>query len=648
MKLKYLFLSMLGAAVFVGCNNEIGGGIDGPNGEEADEYGGVTTTATFEFNTKAPSTYGGDGNQVGVGNENIIGDAALFIYKIDGTPEAMAYVANAASTANDNKVTVKCKSGDKLIYLAVNIGGNKLIKAAGLGATPDNSVAPDFLGVEWSDADAPYFDKYNNAGTGFERLNAAIWAQGANAIAIQTENGFTPTSSTANALILALSGNGDPADGVGRLSIPRTLALESSATNRRYLMTNWGNSGSANVDDPNTGSAGGTIHQSTCKFTLAPYVSADSSRTGTASIANIDKRNSLLINVQRALAKIGVKAITQARLDAAGTPGVANPTNGGRLVILGSNKWAAGNINRSEYPFQMFDQSRVVSTRYRDTAALVNTSAYPVGGWELKLDNSRFEGASQSYKAQNLTTTAVIAKIASATGNVEYNNATSSAPADNFVYVPELNNYDTYNHYSPFVVLAGEYKPNSYITAVNSTKQISTVSGAPASTPTWVASSDLDTLYFVRSSFGDQGLFFHGMTALRQYVSYILGINNGSSPLVPTNDITTDNYINSLRASNGNVQADLQTYYRGQCFYRIWITDSSVSQSQNKRLVRRNHIYEIEITSVNGPGIGDPNDIIDPHPEEPEPLEEADTYVTATINVVPWHVVNQQTEIDIN
>ncbi|MDR0835991.1 MAG: fimbria major subunit, partial [Tannerella sp.] len=68
----------------------------------------------------------------------------------------------------------------------------------------------------------------------------------------------------------------------------------------------------------------------------------------------------------------------------------------------------------------------------------------------------------------------------------------------------------------------------------------------------------------------------------------------------------------------------------------------------NKILVRRNHVYQVNITKIKGPGIGDPNDIIDPDPKEPEPIEEADTYVTVEIQIMKWHIVAQETEVGLD
>ena len=637
MKLKYLFLSMLGAAVFVGCNNEVGGPDDK---QEKDELGGISTTATFQFSAKKTSTYSGSGEADFVGNEGVVGDAALFIYKINGVPEAMAYVQTV--NAANKQVTVKCYSGDKLIYLAANIGGNKLIPAA-IGT--DNSIAPDFFGVEWKETADPYFDIYNTAASK-ERLNAPIWAN-ATAVAIETATGFTAAGFNANSLIYALTGNGSTATtGAGVLGYSVVGPAAPNATGSAYLMSNWGNSSPTNIDDVATGST----FLSTCKFKLEAGISADDSRSETPDPTNNNKKNALLINVQRAVAKVSVNTIDQTTvLDAAGAG-----TNAGQLRLnITSNKWAVGNINNSEYPFQMFTDNKVMSTRYADTASLLNNTAYPIGSWELKVDNSRFAGSSTAYKAGGLTNATVNNAITNATGNQVFNLGTTK----NYVYLPENNNANTLNQYSTFVVLAGTYYPASYIVSVNNMGTPVTEDGSVQAVsanqkPVYTtAGITTDTMYYVRSL--DQGLFFHGMLALQQYVCYTLKKNDvtaslvpSGTPITPASDITANNYINTLRVATGDVYSDLQAYYHGQCYYKIWIWDIAASQPVNQILVRRNHIYDVTVSKINGPGIGDPNQIIDPDPTDPEPIVEAETYVTATINVLKWHVVDQNSTLD--
>ena len=611
MKFKSLFLGMLGAATLISCNNEIDG-FDGPGVAGGD---GESTTATFQFSTNRANTYAGATEQNPVGAEEAIGDAALFIYKLDGTPEAMAYVSDASGS---KKVTVKCKSGDKLIYLAVNIGGNVLVKAPGfLTGTTNSNASNDYLGSDTWDENSPMFDVVNGT---HQRVNAPIWSMTGTTIANEVAGAFTPTGTSANNLIHALTANGHTTSG-GTLITNQA----GSPTGSFYLMTNWGSAASSVTDEVGAGDS----YLSTCKFKLEAGISAGDSQAATADETNANKQNALKINVQRALAKVSVTEIADAVKNSAGSG-----SNVGRFVPIA--KWAAGNISNSTYPFQVYDGTKIISTMYDQAEPLVSTTAYPVGGWEFKMDNSRFAVSSAAYKAQTLQSSNVMSTIIANSANVAFSGTTTK----NYVYLPENNNENTLNHYSTFVVVAGKYEPNQYVKSVNNVGNVEWVNGTPAALTYGATAPDaLDTLYYI-SSLGSNGIFFHGMLALKQYVCYTLSQNAGGV-VNPATDPVAAAYINSLRETNNNVQAELQTYHQGNCFYRIWITDEAASQAVNKKLVRRNHIYEIAITDILGPGIGDPNHIIDPDPSTPDPLEEADTYVTASINVMKWHVINQ-------
>jgi hypothetical protein len=78
-------------------------------------------------------------------------------------------------------------------------------------------------------------------------------------------------------------------------------------------------------------------------------------------------------------------------------------------------------------------------------------------------------------------------------------------------------------------------------------------------------------------------------------------------------------------------------------FYRGWIVDNTATTEANRFLVRRNHVYYISVTDISGPGIADPNYIIDRIAcWWLEPIEEAETYSTAQIKTMNWHVIHQQ------
>ena len=607
MKFKSLFLGMLGAAVLVGCNNEIDGP-DGPGGKPVVE--GESTTATFALRFASPNTYSGQTSVAGTQAENDINNAALFIYKLDGSPEAMAFLANAEYNA-DKMVTVKCKSGQKLIYLAANIGNDALINTGAAGTS--NSLTPGYFGVDWVATPGPSFAK----------LNAPIWASNAG---IELDTAATgPTNTNANNLIKALNANGVPTGTVGKVSEPQTT------TGGVFFMSNWGD---ASTQPADTVTGTGNSYLSTCRYTLLPDITADQSRG--AAAAGVADFNHLKINIQRGLAKIAVSEIPSTVLSAAGTG-----SNAG--VFVPDAKWALGNINSSQYPFQLWSGKVVKSTRFDEKESLLDDPS-----WAKKMDNTRFLPAGKTYQGQNLLVGEVRTAINGHANNLNFAGSTI-VPAD-YVFATENNSKNTYNQYSTFVVFAGQYKPASYITSVGmlgaSAIKDSTI--FPATWPAKPVSTDAyvtDTMFYV-SSYGTDGTFFLGKNALLQYICYV--ILGKSTVTNPGADADVVDALNKLKEVANGDQAKLQEYYQGYCFYRVWINDPTAAESANKTLVRRNHVYNLAISNIKGPGIGDPNDIIDPHPEEPDPIIDADTYVTATITVMDWHIVAQTSDLELN
>jgi hypothetical protein len=618
MKFKKLFLGMLAAAIFAGCNNE--SPIDiGPNDD--DVRSGISTTATFQLKVYNP-TYAGGSSEPGSGSENNIKNAILLIYKLDGTPEAMGFLANstdvdAEKNGDVRRVTLKCTSGDKLIYLATNID---TVFKAGQPALSNVLTNQAWVGEDWSGS--------GNDDKKIETLNVPIWPK--KTAPFTTLSTTVPTADVTEAvdsLIMALTGNGNPDYG--------TLGGDPATSgNAGYLMSNWGNATHQPADTINDGSSTYN-YASTCKFYLYPNIEAPASRAATPDITNANEKNAILINIQRAVAKVQIQDISSTVLNSAGTG-----TSLGEFVP--EQKWAVGNINKSTYPFQEWDGSVVKSTRYDDTAAILSTNNY---NWREKLDNSRWIPAGKDYVSQNLTVTDVINRLGAATQNVVFGSG-------NRVLVTENNNKNTFNHYLTFVLFAGRYKPDSYVVSVSSVGTAKDSTAFPSTWPVTTTSSNdtvtggIDTLYYVSDL--AQGKFFLGLRALKQYVAWSADQLHDPTIVNPDTSSMVTAKINSWRIPSGNTQAKLQAYYQGYCFYRVWITDNAASEDANKRLVRRNHIYDINVTKINGPGIGDPNDIIDPEPKTIEPTEESATYVTASINIMRWHVVGQSVQAGLD
>jgi hypothetical protein len=502
------------------------------------------------------------------------------------------------------------------------------------------------LGVDWTDAATlgPGFSTDKN-GKGI--LNRPVWAS-SNGIEIDTAT-TGPTNTGANNLIRALTGNGvAAATGGGILT-----GNGGNTTTVWYLMSNWGDANSQMADTVADGSSKDDDYLATVKFVLEPKVTAAESQA-------LNSKNYVRINIQRAVAKVSVKAMDPSTvLNVAGTG-----TNAGTFVPIA--KWAAGNINCSTYPFQMWSGSTVRSTRYEDTTAILPKVSNK--RWAKKMDNTRIEttGSSpQSYEDQNLTASAVITRIGAADGNVEFLPIT--APTDISPYysiLTENNNAQTYSHYSTYVLIAGQYQPTQFVLQVANNGAItyynaSTNTPTIANYPTWsspiintsTGQTNIDTMYYV-SSYGNNGLFFLGDSALLRYIAYSTDMLKGleTDAQTPIVNVSTSPSVQAELAKIKKIEnskyAALQAYWHGNCFYRVFISDNAASDA-NKVLVRRNHAYNVNITKINGPGIGNPNHIIDPDPSTIDPIEASVTFVTAEINVMKWHVIDQSTELDL-
>jgi hypothetical protein len=211
----------------------------------------------------------------------------------------------------------------------------------------------------------------------------------------------------------------------------------------------------------------------------------------------------------------------------------------------------------------------------------------------------------------------------------------------NYAIVPENNNSDGLNSYTTYVVFAATYKPTTIIIGAPSGSSDATCARLTGGTqPTWEAGVK-DTLYYVKDpgiTLLAQGKFFWGVNTLADYIKNVLNVNDIQGQIAAWNTVS------------GTEQAKLQKYYRGQCFYRVLVEDQkeSLGNPAGRYLVRRNHVYDINISNFNGPGIANPLSIIDPDPSTgPEPWGASDTYVTATISVLKWHKVKQESPADL-
>lgn len=641
MKFKSLFLGMLATAAMFSCNND---GIE--NGPNPDVNGieGESTHATFSLNFKDAGTYAGGEIVSAEAFEKKISDASMYIYKWDGanmTAEAMAYVpepklGGTPGQTTGRTITLMVKNGEKKIFVAVNTGANATALVPNTGETftskPDTGIdlTTQFTALNWI----------------LQSTNATTIAKGVT-IPAPAPALATPTGRSADGLIKTLAGGSiAPTDGV----------LFSTGTSANYfnLMTNWDG-----PDDKDT--LGTMVYTSDCKFNLLPNISAADSKTGTD--------NHLVIGVQRAFAKISLRITA----DGSGTnasaayvgPYFSSEEDGSKgkftpWQIAGKSVWALGGINKRTTPFQRFSgtQNAVASPNFAlstgDTIHSQNPSMSK--DWYDSYDNSRIFGTDLYFTnavtvgrvKTNLTTAANVLELSPADGN---NTTLKTAMCtENGTEYPQLHDRGTY------VIVGGLYTPKNVLTGIqnpavttneaekgwngtapvanvaNSGKDVNTYPDA-STTPALIYGAT-DTLYYLVS----KQTFIYNSDNLAKYFAWELKLDkDNAAPTITTPVIAT--------AINNEREAGLLlAYFQGQCFYRVWIKDPAAAKSssaQDEVLVRRNHVYDVNINKIKGPGIADPNQIIVPG----QPIPVMDTFVTAEIKILDWHKVSSNQEV---
>ena len=631
MKFKSLFLCMLGAAVFVGCNNEIDNGGGDPNINPE----GISTYATFSLNFPGASTYAGTETIPSEAVEKNVIDAAMYVYKWDGantTAEAMAYVAEN-NLGNPRTVTMMVKNGIKKIFVAVNIGNT---------TTPllDNNSG-SFTYALYPDTGVDYTSQF----TALNQILAATSSGFSRAAAISHPTTTVLGEFKADPLIRTLAGGAKTtASGV----IASTGTFGSDAA---FLMTNW-DGPSDNNPAPNG------IYTSDCLFTLQPNISAAASKLTTSD-------NYIVVGVQRAVAKVSFRVTANgATVNNSATytgPYLSSENDGSKGQFTpwvdGSSRniWSLGGINKRMTPFQVFAGSNnaVASPNYTlatgDTVhftAIANLTVDNLSAnWYGSYDNTRVFGTGQRYGTRGATVSIVKTAMATAGNNLHFStaNATGQTSAP-FVtaFAPENGTeFPQWKAKGTYAVMGGLYKPENVLTGIqnpsvttnpaekgwNGVAPVVNQANSGLGTNPYMTLNytgvGMDTLYYLTGA----KVFIHGTDNLQKY--YAWELKHDKDNATPSSSAIVAQKINEAAAANM-----LLAYFQGQCFYRVWIRDTGAANYEDEYLVRRNHVYDINITKIKGPGIADPNNIIGPGV-----IPDLDTFVTAEIKILDWHKV---------
>ena len=655
MKLKLFFLGMVAAALMISCNNEIDEGRTPDKGGVVPSTGKVSYFAFKLPGSSSVNTRAGEGGDAGFPWENavdgIYGDVAVFVYEWNGTTataEAYAYMPDSYSSGTP--VTLKVTDGTKKIYVALNVGepGNTLLGAS-LNAA---ATAPPDDGEPW--------------GTTFTALNQVIWTTFPTAppfwdTTAPAVTAGTPPAVKVDNLLLGLTGSqfdGATPSGAGliRFTDPAGVTMYSDAF---LVMSNWDNN---RIDSAEQGPS----YESTCIFTLTPNVPLQD------AIDGLD--NSFPITVQRAVARASFNISAQNPTVAEtwrylSDPDVANslsvgiftPWNATSGTARGS--WALGNINNETTVFQRF-VSASGAVMDSKTARVV----MPSSAWYQHYDNTRYFGERMLYPNMQVYQADSVIHV---TGN------SSGISTLNFQYLTENAqpyHQPAYQDNTTYIVLGGKYDPKQWVREVfraqvpspydpgylyfNDYSGSGNASGGtyfgtdfdPVPFPGTLGTaghvaSDDDTLYY----YTPDEIFIYGKeNVLKYFAWYALVIPDGHLMVSPQDSLSVIQYFNQEATPvSGIPNPNLVAYWGGQCLYRVWLRNPNLLSPppgdlpNEEFLVRRNHIYNVNVSRITGPGIADPNRILEPG----ENVGSSPTYMAVEITIQQWHRIEDEVAI---
>ena len=618
MRLKLFFLGMLAAAAMISCNNDVIGPDNGPGGGLPPE--GIPVHASFNFKISSETkarTYAGTDTVIASSQENAYTDAAMYLYKWDGvimTPEAYLYVPNMTSpTDYQGKITLRATSGLKKVFVALNLaqGTDRLVP------TPGGSVPPVF-----------------NA------LNNVLYAGASDTWDLTVDaNNLIKADGLIRALAKGDIYSSKPDDGTYSGTYP-------------MLMTNWDGPEDVAILSPVS------TWESNCVITLQPNIDSLDSRAATATALE----NFFDINVQRAFAKIslGITVGTNNTYTFTDNTNLSDPTDYLYVAGLGTYQglfqpwsdadegdpiWSLGNIHKETLPFQQFVSGLVRDHNYD----AIDDSIIHYAKWTERFDNTRIFPFGlftiNTYPHDSILVDRVKDRMLAA-NNWQYLSDLGAGDY-NFAYATEnARRHININDWTTYAIIGGRYNPEQIITSIvraNLASQLPTVTTATGYSYEVALT---DTMYYIP----EFSVFVLGKLNVYKYLAYVVGLQKDADPdgdfgaIVPWNPVAIVGYVNDLLKLKSDGSKGLYGYVGGQCWYRIFLEDPGSDKYDEKRVVRRNHIYSINITSILGPGIDDPNNILIPGKDD----DESDTYVTANIKILDWHQVNQNAVVSLN
>jgi hypothetical protein len=110
-----------------------------------------------------------------------------------------------------------------------------------------------------------------------------------------------------------------------------------------------------------------------------------------------------------------------------------------------------------------------------------------------------------------------------------------------------------------------------------------------------------------------------------------------------TVDVATPANIDVVKVAIAEFK-EVKFWNGGNTYYFVPIKHQAKDENTNFYGVVRNHVYQMNITKINGYGtpVSDPNEAID----EPENPEEGNTYMQAEVVILDWRVVENNVELN--
>ncbi|MDR2139496.1 MAG: Mfa1 family fimbria major subunit, partial [Tannerella sp.] len=561
----------------------------GPKPVDPDEVvEGIPTYATFNFVVQE----GGAGTRAmsgdAGGESNAVNNLRMLIFKgSNDSIEANVYATGSALKSQ----TVKVSSGEKKIFIVANAGGRS-------------------------------------------NLNAELSA-------------FQPGSST----------KGKVADLLGVIDLVASEPSYLTATPYIPSTVPSGVPGLATLVDQTAGHVMTNALDNRCIKILNANVDSTDSNTGAPSAVtdNTNATNSITIGIQRTVAKVSTiyAASATSTVDGRGT--------------LGGLKSVLQNVNRSLYLFQKFSGYPIPNPLPNPLTSYPQSPYYEYTA--APADTAKWKNHYYSYPAGDLAAMATTVGTSyylteNTQGDPNHYRGSVSYVAIQGQYFPKANSHPAVLNYIAGPARGTTAPYNDSIT-FNAGTRVFTVKSTryPAAAITTYATGA--KLYQVRGMLGATGIPDSMFFTDREAAYFVAWCINGGNPTAApgaggfdpsgtnynklpagytspsaTAEYTTITSLTYDKQTNNNPGAALvYEYDQGYTYYRVPLYNPNGSP---KTGVIRNHWYKVDVKAFKGIGETGLDDLNYP-PDTPE--EQGQTFVTATITIDPWRVVDVPVDV---